>query len=404
MKRSASTLAALLAAMLFSVRTPPARAQTPSTMPHHALSVVGNWGADLSPDGHTVAVSTLRRYPPPGASLAEEFVSVEAWDFRTNRRLTQRLLTHRPIYTPLTSEWGQVRYTGDGNTLLVYDGELLHVLEAATLEEITRIDLGLPALPRADSVTDLAAPQSITGQAAMWFSRGGGHGGSVRVYDLRKGNLVRRWNFDRGYPEFGSHVAWSPNGKQLAVTVLPVTPGGALAPYETTLKILDVASGRELRDISTGYLPGAVSYVGANRVVTATVDLPSRAPYNVQAIRFWDVSTGRMIEDIVMVPDGIRGSLAVSANARRIVGYIGREYGAGALTDPDGIISIGEQRFRVWEMKNGRTLATSPRLMPNIPKRPHLRLDARGDLALVFWSLHDSPILIYELPSNPSAP
>src|SRR5713226_1916908 len=238
MKRSASTLAALLAAMLFSVRTPSARTQTPSAMPHHSLSVVGNWGADLSPDGHTVAVSTLRRYPPPGASLAEEFVSVEAWDFRTNRRLTQRLLTHRPIYTPLTSEWGQVRYTGDGNTLLVYDGELLHVLEAATLEEITRIDLGLPALPRADSVTDLAAPQSITGQAAMWFSRGGGHGGSVRVYDLRKGNLVRRWNFDRGYPEFGSHVAWSPNGKQLAVTVLPVTPGGALAPYETTLKIL----------------------------------------------------------------------------------------------------------------------------------------------------------------------
>jgi hypothetical protein len=176
-----------------------------------------------------------------------------------------------------------------------------------------------------------------------------------------------------------------------------------LAPFETTLAIFDVASGRELREISTGYLPGAVSYVGANRVVTATVDLPSRAPYNVQAIRFWDVSTGRMIEDIEMVPDGIRGNLAVSADARRIVGYIGREYGAGALTDPDGIISIGEQRFRVWEMQNGRVLATSPRLMPNIPKRPHLRLDARGELVLVFWSLHDSPILIYELSSSPPA-
>jgi len=404
MKRIVLIPAALLAAVLFSGRTSPARAQTPSAMPHHSLNVAGNWGADLSPDGRTVAVVTLRRYPPPGASLAEEFVSVEAWDFRANRRLAQRLLTHRPIYTPLTSEWGQVRYTGDGNTLLVYDGELLHVLEASTLEEITRIDLGLPALPRADSVTDLAAPQSITGQAAMWFSRGGGHGGSVRVYDLRKGNLVRRWNFDRGYPEFGSHVAWSPNGKQLAVTVLPVTPGGALAPYETTLEILDVASGRELREISTGYLPGAVSYVGANRAVTATVDLPWRAPYRVQAIRFWDVSTGRMIEDIQMAPEGIRGSLAVAVNARRIVGYIGREYGEGALTDPDGLISIGEQRFRVWDMQNGHTLATSPRLMPNIPKRPHLCLDARGELVLVFWSLHDSPILIYELPSSPPAP
>jgi len=403
MKRIVLIPAVLLAAVLFSGRTTPARAQTPSAMPHHSLSVVGNWGADLSPDGHTVAIVTLRRYPPPGASLAEEFVSVEAWDFRANRRLTQRLLTHRPIYTPLTSEWGQVRYTGDGNTLLVYDGELLHVLEASTLEEITRIDLGLPALPRADSVTDLAAPQSIAGQAALWFSRGGGHGGSVRVYDLRRGNLVRRWDYSRGYPEFGSHVAWSPNGKQLAVTVLPVTPGGTMAPYETTLEILDLASGRVLREISTGYLPGAVSYAGANRVITATLDLPWRAPYRVQAIRFWDVSTGRMIEDIQMAPEGIRGSVAVAANARRIVGYIGREYGEGALTDPDGLISIGEQRFRVWDMQSGRTLATSPRLMPNIPKRPHLCLDARGELVLVFWSLHDSPILIYELPSSPPA-
>ncbi len=102
-------------------------------------------------------------------------------------------------------------------------------------------------------MTDLAAPQNIAGQAAMWFSRGGGHGGSVRVYDLRKGALVRRWNFDRGYPEFGSHVAWSPSGRQLAVTLLPVTPGGTLLPFESTLEILDVASGRELREISTGY-------------------------------------------------------------------------------------------------------------------------------------------------------
>jgi WD40 repeat protein len=404
MKRSALIPAVLLAAMLFSGRTTPAPAQTPSDMPYHSLSVVGNWGADLSPDGRTVAVATLRRYPPPGASLAEEFVSIETWDFRANRRLAQRLLAHRPIYTPLTVEWGQVRYTGDGKTLLVYDGELLNVLEASTLEEITRIDLGLPALPRIDSVTDLAAPQGITGLAAMWFSRGRGHGGSVRVYDLRKGNLLRRWNYDRGYPEFGSHVAWSPNGKQLAVTLLPVTPGETFSPRESTLQILDVASGHELRDIPTGYLPGGLSYAGANRVVTTTVEMPWKAPFRVQTMRFWDVNTGKMTGDIEMAPDGIRGSLDVSANARRIVGYIGREYGEVTLTDPDGTIPISEQRFRVWETQNGRVLATSPRIMPNIPKRPHLRLDARGELVLVFWSFHNSPILVYELPPRPAAP
>ncbi len=88
--------------------------------------------------------------------------------------------------------------------------------------------------------------------------------------------------------------------------------------------------------------------------------MPWKASYNVQTIRFWDVSTGEMTGDIELAPEGIRGSLAVSANARRIVGYIGREYGQGALIDPDATISIGEQRFMVWDTQNGRVLATSP--------------------------------------------
>lgn len=48
-----------------------------------------------------------------------------------------------------------------------------------------------------------------------------------------------------------------------------------------------------------------------------------------------------------------------------------------------------------------RVLATSPRIMLNIPKRPHLPLDARGELVLVFWSFHNSPILVYQLPPVP---
>ncbi len=353
MKRSALIPAVLLAAMLFSGRTTPARAQTPSDMPYHSLSVVGNWGADLSPEGRTVAVATLRRYPPPGASLAEEIVAIETWDFRANRRLAQRLLAHRPIYTPLTVEWGQVRYTGDGKTLLVYDGELLNVLEASTLEEITRIDLGLPALPRIDSVTDLAAPQGITGLAAMWFSRGRGHGGSVRVYDLRKGNLLRRWNYDRGYPEFGSHVAWCPNGKQLAVTLLPVTPGETFSPLESTLQILRCGQRSRAARYSDRVPTRWALLCGRESRRHHHSGNASKAPYRVQTIRFWDVNTGKMTGDIEMAPDGIRGSLDVSANARRIVGYIGREYVEVTLTDPDGTIPISEQEFRVWETQNG---------------------------------------------------
>ncbi len=64
------------------------------------------------------------------------------------------------------------------------------------------------------------------------------------------------------------------------------------------------------------------------------------------------------------------------------------------------------QRARVQGVGDAewRVLATSPRIMLNIPKRPHLPLDARGELVLVFWSFHNSPILVHELPPSPAAP
>ncbi len=363
----------------------------------HTLPVRGQWGVDLSPDGRTVALAILRKGPFEAGQQEHVFVDAEVWDLRAKKLLARRTLSHRLNFTVTTAEWGQVRYTGDGQVLLIYDGELLHVVKATNLDEIKRIDLGLPSLPREAEVVRLAVPRSSNRLAAVLVSRGGGKGGAVRIYNLQTGELVRIWEFDRGYPEFGAGLAWSPDGKELAVSLLPFLPGQRkLTRDEKNIVVFDLASGKVRAEFNTGYVAGPVAFSSDNKLVTATAEMAWMMSRGRHAIREWDFTTHRLIREI-QSPSGVRAVLEVSADSRRLVGYIGQEESVGPLGDPESSFDIIEQRFRLWELPSGRLVATSPRL-PAASKRGQLRISAKGNLVLVYWKYPDHPILVYEIP------
>lgn len=366
------------------------------TMRVYSLRVPGQWGADLSPDGRWVAVAVLRKVVAPETNKEEAFVDVEVWDFRANKRMAQRTLEHRPASAPVTAEWGQVRYSGDGRVLLVYDGELLSVLQADTLEEITRIDLGLPAWPRDSQVVDLAMPRQAAREVAVLLSWGGGRGGAVRLYDLQTGALGRQWEFDHGYPELGARVAWKPDGRKLAVSLLPVVPGVQLPKGEKTLQVMDAESGKILARINTGYLAGPVCFTADDKLVTATAEPAWALVLGTHKIKIWNATTGHLLREIESPLSGVRESLVLSADGKRLLGYVGSEKATLNLdaTDPTEIL---EQKFRLWDLPTGRMVATSPKILPPADKRAQLRLSAKGDLVLVFWSSADKPLLVYEI-------
>ncbi len=373
----------------------PARAQAERAMHVHELQVRGQWGADLSPDGRTVAVCILRR---ASVGADQVFVDAEVWDVRAKKMLAKRTLSHRVNFTVTTAEWGQVRYTSDGQVLLIYDGELLHVVKAGNLDEIARIDLGLPSLPREAEVVGLVVPRNFNRWAAVLVSRGLGKGGSARVYDLQTGHLVRIWEIEKGYPEYGARMAWSPDGKRLAISLLPFLPGQRkLTKDDKNLEVVDVASGKILEQLNTGYLAGPVAYAGDSKLLTATAEMAWMLPAGSHSIKVWDLATGRMLRQIQAPPMGVRGSLEVSADGHRVLGYIGAEESAGPVGDPESSFDIFEQRFRIWALPSGRVLATSPAL-PKASKRAQLRTSAKGNAVLVYWKYPDNPILIYEVP------
>jgi len=390
-------LAFVLAAAALAL---PAVRETPAakSMRVHQLDLTGQWGADLSPDGRTVAVAILHKGLWGESRREDVIIEAELWDFRARRRLAQRVLSHRPNLAITSAEWGQVRYTGDGQVLLIYDGELLNVLKAKTLEEITRIDLGLPAMPREAEVVALAAPHDVRGAVAVLVAWGGGRGGAVRLYSLETGELKRSWEFDRGHPQYGAGLSWSADGKRLAVTLLPVLPGQRLPKDQKNLEVFDAESGKPAMRLNAGYSPGPVAFTTDNKLLTATAEMPWSQVSGPHGIRVWDAATGRLIREIQSIPTGVRGSLVVSADGRRVVGYIGDESTAGPQRDPEGVFTIREQRFRLWEWPTGRVVATSPPVLPNPGKRAQLRTDSKGGLVLVFWKSADRPVLVYEIP------
>ena len=364
-------------------------------MPLHTLSVLGQWGADISPYGRAVAVAK-RRKDTSSTKQEEVYVEIEVWDFRTDKRLAQRALAHRPAVTPVTTEWGQVRYTSDGKKLLVYDGELLSVLKAADLDEIARIDLGLPAWPRDSQVVDMALARDFTRQVAVLLSWGGGRGGALRLYNLQTGKLDRQWEWDHGYPELGASVAWRPDGKKIAVTLLPVILGEKLPKDEPGLEVMDPETGEVLQRIHTGYLAGPLSFTSDDRLVAATAQPAWTLLAGTHKIKIWRASTGQLLREIESPPSGVRASLALSSNEKLLIGYVGSEKSATSLAALDPT-RITEQKFREWDLATGRVVATSPKILPNPDKRAHLRLSAKGDLVLVFWEFPDKPALVYEI-------
>ncbi len=402
MKLRCLPLACALAALAAAASAHPAPPQHPKLLRAQQLDLPGQWGADLSPDGRTVAVAIQRKTNPGGTARenpsVDIFVDAEVWDVRTRQRLAHRSLAHRTLLDITTAEWGQVRYTGDGQALLIYDGELLHVLKVPSLEEITRIDLGLPTRPRQAQVVDLAVPRNSRRQAAVLVSHGSGQGGIVRVYNLETGALQRSWSFDRGYPEFGGRLAWSPDGSKLAVTLLPVLPTQRMPREEKNVAVFDPKSGNVLLRFNSGYMAGPVAFAADNRLLTATSEMPWLAASGTHTIKVWDAATGRLIRQIPSPANGVRSSLEVSADGRRILGYVGREAEQDFMPDPESTLAILEQQFRVWELSSGRVVATSPPIQPNPPKRPQLRLSAKGDFVLVFWRYSDKPLLVYEVP------
>jgi WD40 repeat protein len=213
------------------------------------------------------------------------------------------------------------------------------------------------------------------------------HDCTLKVWDLANGRELRALTGHRSYVV---GVAVTPDGRQ-AVS----------ASWDRTLKVWDLSSGRELRTLA-----GHAASVNAvavtpdgKQVVSASNDL-----------KVWDLSSGRELRTlagyaraVAVTPDGKQAvsasddlkvwDLSRGRELRTLAGH--RKYVMAVAVTPDGrkVVSASwDQTLKVWDLASGRELRTltghtqSVNAVAVTPDGQHA-VSASSDQTLKLWDL-----------------
>ena len=143
--------------------------------------------------------------------------------------------------------------------------------------------------------------------------------------------------------------------------------------------MLDPASSGILREFRVSSLVGDIAWGDEDHIYVSNGGCPGHFSNLAPIMPVYSAATGEQIGNLKS-PTGIRHRIAVSADKRRLIGYVGREKMTFAGLE-ETLVRV-DSRFEVWDLQTGKALLTSPDLGPPPLLPPTLRLSASGDLAL----------------------
>jgi WD40 repeat protein len=381
----------------------------------------GVQGLAISPDSQSVALYTST------LSNGDEIVSeIQIWDWREVKVRLRRVISRRKPVDISRYSIGQqfVRYADSGKKLVIcQDGNVL-VLDSSTLQELRNIDLRLEPYPRRGQpgssdfsrfldVTDVEV-SSNNQRVAILLNLGITENGELRIYDIGSGTLLRKWTLTQT-DQRPSERNQSKSVFDLSLRVVSIDASGnkvALASgalqidgvppqsRENTVRIFDIDSGKETREIAIGPLPGVARFVSSHPLVVATVPVgvPSYPLHSLKkkepkqyALSLWNAETGERIFTISSPPGGAHDFLDVSENGRIAMGYISYSKCGFFVSGVESGCADYDNRFRLWDLTTGKAILTSPALgrKPGLyfdREVDHIMLSPRGDL-VVTWTL-----------------
>lgn len=356
-------------------------------------------GAAISPDGRYVAA--VFPYAPKLSDGNRRFSEeIRVWEVSTSHQFLSREIFSRQenehVALSHFAALSHMTYCNNGHNIAIYDPSgSVYFIASQTLKTVRVTDLHISAdttnIPSVRSKL-VCTPNNTLGVIAI-FDGSYGHG-LVQVYDLATSALLREWDFRRTSEPFGD-VALSPDGRAVAVIHLTAHPGQR--PKRTrNLQIFDVDSGKLRTQIATDDLAGQVAFVGDNCVATVSIDLPRML--SKPQIKLWNLDGGILVRQFSDPERGVSQEVAASAGGKVILGYTGKDRVHFNWSGFEDVYEIQDQQFRLWDVDTGKTIATSPPLLPiegdNIPI---LKLSDNGASVLTFWPRTQNPLYIFDV-------
>jgi hypothetical protein len=380
----------------------------------------GLLGADISPDDRFVAIYAADSVDLSDRRKDEHVYELQIWDWRAHRLISRKVVAREWPMENLGIVPRFIRYADGGTKLIVYQEGHLLVLSSTTLDTLRDIDMEASQWPwiKTDARRSGIPPGRVidlevdfSGRRAAILIPWGVHaGGELRTYDLESGKLLRRWEYPSGVKEGGDYedglafysyrpIAISPDGTRVAISLGFSSPEeeGNLHSEDRNVLVLDVDSGQTTVAINTGYLAGPIRFVPGDPLALATVsEQGPEKDHKKDSVKVWNAKSGALIREISYPPEGARYYLDVSEDGRVVMSYtrrlkydfswLGKEYGA----------KIFDIRVRLWDLKTGKVIATSPDLLPFSMEgsSQRFRLSPSGNLVLMhdeFFRVHEAP-------------
>jgi WD40 repeat protein len=375
-------------------------------------------GVGLSPDGQQVAAAYFTRATHgPNAKI---LLNLRLWKVGTQEPLAIKQMPASPDAqldlasgSPHHRPEGFVQYCDHGAGIMISDPHgTLYYLNPQTLEVLHATETNVPLGRNEECVLCAANSPRAVFAAYGGFGNGPYGNGLVRVYDLTSGTVLQEWDLTKHAYYFGD-AAISPGGSQIAVSRVPEN-GMRRAKDVVNLELFDVRGGKLTLQLKTGHLPGRITFAGENRIATDDT-APPQPFFPHPKIRLWDASSGKLISEFSDSKVGARRFVGASSDGSVILGYIPKESLRTAPMTSFWNESL-EQRFRLWDVATGKTIATSPLIFPrlnltvnrrNPELDPSLELSADGHAVLVFWKSRWNdiyPIYVFTEAAAPAAP
>jgi len=362
--------------------------------------------ADISPEEQFVVTESTRREETldPGKKRFLEVAQI--WNFKEDKLLAEFRLQQNDVKASATGYFpapirGEriIRFSPDGSRVIVLLDKALHVLRRENLAEVHAYQLIAPndvrrtvrGKTRVEKYEVRTMEISPNGDLAAVLWVRGLIKGCIVIYDLMTGERVNGWDIPQGWVSFTNNMAWDPGGSFLLVPVPNAMP--CISPRNLPdLFAFDVRTGATTQKFNTGLLTGSIAITPDNRVLAVDRNCLGAFRNHNPKLRVFDLSTGKIVQEISGRGAGVRYSVSISADGSRFLAFTGKIKAGFDWLDAVPYAVRVDSTFSVWNLHNYQGIVTSQ----NIPELNAwgLRLSPKGGYAISIGKAS----FIYELP------